>query len=1020
MLKKLILVFPLVISTTLLSQDSDSASDVEVEEVVIVGSQIKGAKISGALPVSILTSDDIDALGVEDGTELLENIAEQGLNYFSEAESDSGGVNSARGDVGAYNIRNMGVGNTLTLLNGRRLVNNAGYQTELLGGDYVPTMTVNSNLIPTMGLDRVELLKDGASAIYGADAVAGVVNNVVASDFVGFDISYRQQGYDHFAAEDDRLSLKYGVDLNGGATNISVMYDYYDRDAISASEDPRWGDSDHRKLIPADSLWANDGSFNNRYSGKWAQLDMVGASGYEEDFINADGEEDERDVYYLDANGNKIIPWADFAGEIQIIPSDDPRCARADSQDTGQGTCLAVDTTSFADYYINPGQFRDYRGELQRDNLFVFVNHEMSNGNELFAEVGRYTSDYSRLKEPAGDFAVALLELGPDYYWSNALGITAANIAAQEAANAIRVADGKSAKAIKTNIRIDNWRPDIGPRVINVEKETYRYLFGIRGTTDSGWDWESAYLYSEAETKDVTDNRLSNSLLQAGLNDSTINAINIFSSDVKTELAPAIVSVYRNDTSTLRSIDFKASHPEVMILPAGPVGMLVGVEYRKETYDEDRDPRLDGTIQFTSAVTGYGPPFVADVLGSSPTVDTYGRRSTRSMFAEMLIPLADNINAQAAIRHEIPSDTDESTVGKFAVGWDVSDDLLIRASTSTSFRVPNLIQQNQAFVPRQGGNPDAVGKYVGANKPLDDSYSMQSFRLLNPDLNPETSTNTSFGFVYSPSMVEGLTVTYDNWEIKKEDTVVLLGRANRLVEDLVLRLDHGPDNCSLFSNPNVIRDANPGYTAAEEALFTAKGICPAGEAQIVYDPYANAATRTIAGQDFGVYYDLDTNFGRFRLSANYSKTDEFTQEPTAGYTKLKEAQDSGTFPLSISLSGFGDLAKQDGNYVEKTSIKGTYTIGDWGVQITSLTKGDFYHSQETKSDGTRYVLPEMTTMNVSVYYKFDVGDNKARIKFAVKNIEDERAPLADRFYGFFADAHQDYGRNTYLDFKMSF
>jgi len=1020
MLKKLILVFPLVISTTLLSQDSDSASDVEVEEVVIVGSQIKGAKISGALPVSILTSDDIDALGVEDGTELLENIAEQGLNYFSEAESDSGGVNSARGDVGAYNIRNMGVGNTLTLLNGRRLVNNAGYQTELLGGDYVPTMTVNSNLIPTMGLDRVELLKDGASAIYGADAVAGVVNNVVASDFVGFDISYRQQGYDHFAAEDDRLSLKYGVDLNGGATNISVMYDYYDRDAISASEDPRWGDSDHRKLIPADSLWANDGSFNNRYSGKWAQLDMVGASGYEEDFINADGEEDERDVYYLDANGNKIIPWADFAGEIQIIPSDDPRCARADSQDTGQGTCLAVDTTSFADYYINPGQFRDYRGELQRDNLFVFVNHEMSNGNELFAEVGRYTSDYSRLKEPAGDFAVALLELGPDYYWSNALGITAANIAAQEAANAIRVADGKSAKAIKTNIRIDNWRPDIGPRVINVEKETYRYLFGIRGTTDSGWDWESAYLYSEAETNDVTDNRLSNSLLQAGLNDSTINAINIFSSDVKTELAPAIVSVYRNDTSTLRSIDFKASHPEVMTLPAGPVGMLVGVEYRKETYDEDRDPRLDGTIQYTSAVTGYGPPFVADVLGSSPTVDTYGRRSTRSMFAEMLIPLADNINAQAAIRHEIPSDTDESTVGKFAVGWDVSDDLLIRASTSTSFRVPNLIQQNQAFVPRQGGNPDAVGKYVGANKPLDDSYSMQSFRLLNPDLNPETSTNTSFGFVYSPSMVDGLTVTYDNWEIKKEDTVVLLGRANRLVEDLVLRLEHGPDNCSLFSNPNVIRDANPGYTAAEEALFTAKGICPAGEAQIVYDPYANAATRTIAGQDFGVYYDLDTNFGRFRLSANYSKTDEFTQEPTAGYTKLKEAQDSGTFPLSISLSGFGDLAKQDGNYVEKTSIKGTYTIGDWGVQITSLTKGDFYHSQETKSDGTRYVLPEMTTMNVSVYYKFDVGDNKARIKFAVKNIEDERAPLADRFYGFFADAHQDYGRNTYLDFKMSF
>jgi len=974
MLKKIFLIFPLVISIGIFSQDIED-KDSNVEEVVTVGSQIKGAKISGALPVTILTSDDIDALGVEDGTELMENLAEQGLNYFTEAESDSGGVNSARGDVGAYNIRNMGVGNTLTLLNGRRLVTNAGYQTELLGGDYVPTMSVNSNLIPTMGLDRVELLKDGASAIYGADAVAGVINNVVASDFVGFDISYRQQSYDHFAAEDDRLAIKYGVDLNDGATNVSVMFDYYDRDAIKASEDPRWGDSDHRKLIPADSLWANDSSFNNRYSGKWAQIDMRGRTDY-----------------------------SDSAGEIQIIPIGDPRCARSDSKDTGYGTCLAVDTTDMAngEYYINPGQIRDYRGTLERDNLFVFVNHEMSNGKELFAEIGRYTSDYSRLKEPAGDFSVALLQLGPDYYYSKAIGLTDDNSSSNKA------------------IRIDNWRPDIGPRVINVEKETYRYLLGIRGTTDSGWDWESAYLYSEAETNDVTDNRLSNSLLQAGLNDSTANAINIFSSDVKTALAPAVVSVYRNDVSTLSSIDFKASHPEIMTLPAGPVGMLVGVEYRKETYDEDRDPRLDGTIEFTSAVTGYGPPFVSDVLGSSPTVDTYGTRSTFSMFAEMLIPISEKINAQAAIRYENPNDTDESTVGKFAVGWDVSDDLLIRGSASTSFRVPNLIQQNQRFVPRQGSNTDAVGKYVGANKPLDDSYSMQSFRLLNPNLKPETSTNTSIGFVYSPSVVDGLSVTYDNWEIEKEDTIVLLGRNNRLVEDLVLRLEHGPNNCSAFSNPNVLRDQDPGYTDEELALFSAKGICPAGEAQIVYDPYANAATRKIAGQDIGLYYDIDTDFGRFRLSANYSKTDEFTQKPTAGYSKLKEAQDSGTFPLSIALSGFGDLAKQDGNYVEKTSLKGTYTIGDWGVQITSLTKGDFYHSQETKSDGTRYVLPKMTTMNVSVYYKFDIRDNKARIKFAVKNIEDERAPLADRFYGFFADAHQDYGRNTYLDFKMSF
>ena len=361
-------------------------ADEEVEEVVVTGSQIKGAKITGVLPVTILSSDDIDAIGPEDGTELMENIAEQGLNYFTEAESDSGGVNSARGDVGAYNLRNMGVGNTLVLLNGRRLVNNAGYQTELLGGDFVPTMSVNSNLIPSNALDRVELLKDGASAIYGADAVAGVVNNVLDTDYTGFEVSFRGNGYDHFDANDERVQIKYGADLNEGRTNISVMFDFYDRDSIAASEDPRWGDSDHRKWIPSDSLWANDGSFNNRYSGKWPQLDIRGASGYQD---TVDGKK--VNVYYTDSEGNRLARYTDFAGEIQLMPSSDPRCSRSDSEDTGYGTCLAVDTTSMAngEYYINPGQFRDYRGELERDNTFIFINHELDGGTELFAELNQ-------------------------------------------------------------------------------------------------------------------------------------------------------------------------------------------------------------------------------------------------------------------------------------------------------------------------------------------------------------------------------------------------------------------------------------------------------------------------------------------------------------------------------------------------------------------------------------------------------------------------------------------------------
>ena len=159
------------------------------------------------MAVSVISTKDIETIGVDSGDDLLENLVEQGANYFNEAEDASGGVNANRGDVGAYNLRNMGVGNTLTLLNGRRLVNSGTYQTELIGGDFVPTISANSNLIPVYGLERVEVLRDGASAIYGADAVAGVVNNVLQKDFEGLTVRAKITAYDHFETEDNTLML---------------------------------------------------------------------------------------------------------------------------------------------------------------------------------------------------------------------------------------------------------------------------------------------------------------------------------------------------------------------------------------------------------------------------------------------------------------------------------------------------------------------------------------------------------------------------------------------------------------------------------------------------------------------------------------------------------------------------------------------------------------------------------------------------------------------------------------------
>ena len=228
------------------AQESDSSND--VEEVVVTGTQIKGARINEALPVTVITADDIDDRGINSGDELLATLTEQGVNQFNDVGSNGGGVNASRGDVGAFDIRSLGTGNTLVLLNGRRMIATPSYQTEELGGSYVPVATVNSNNIPVSLVDRVEILRDGAGAIYGTDAVAGVVNNVLDTNYVGFEMRGRFQNWQNFNRDDHKFSMKWGE--NYGNTNVSMFFSFYDRDRVAAAEDEIMGMCDYDELVP--------------------------------------------------------------------------------------------------------------------------------------------------------------------------------------------------------------------------------------------------------------------------------------------------------------------------------------------------------------------------------------------------------------------------------------------------------------------------------------------------------------------------------------------------------------------------------------------------------------------------------------------------------------------------------------------------------------------------------------------------------------------------------------------------
>ena len=450
---------------------------------------------------------------------------------------------------------------------------------------------------------------------------------------------------------------------------------------------------------------------------------------------------------------------------------------------------------------------------------------------------------------------------------------------------------------------------------------------------------------------------------------------------------------------------------------------MFGMEFRHEKVSDDRDPRLDGTIDYFDYENDHYPE-VSDAVNSSPTGDVSGSRDVTSLFTEAQIPIAANVNAQVALRYEDLSDVDRTMVGKVAIGWDINDVLLFRASASTAFRAPNIIQINEKIVVRSGTRNDyamyRLEQLTGQDQDdMNSRLSMQRQATGASNLVSEESDNTSVGFVITPTGgLEGLTITADYWTIEKENTIGLFGRDNHTVEDMSVRFANGTNGCATFmGNPAVVRDAPDEDQIAAAA---AVGVCPFGNVKHVEDNYLNLATRTIEGFDVGIYYNVDTNIGDISIRYIGSFIDKFEQTPGGEFAALKAKQDAGEIPLDIPLAGFGDLLLMDGNYDEKHSLRVSWRKGPVGASLTALRKGEFYQNSLTQSDGTRFIIDAMTTMDLSLDYRFDISDYDAKVRLAVKNIADERAPLADRYYGYFADAHQDLGRNYYLDFRVSF
>ncbi len=976
----------------------------EKDEILVIGSQIQGAKINDVLPVTVLDEEAIENIGASSGDELFRAIPQAGTVAFNEQNNTT--QNSARGDVGSINLRDLGTGNTLLLINGRRMTLHPGFQTELL----VPVVSSDTNEIAPGSIRRIEVLRDGASAIYGADAVAGVINTVLKGNLNGGFVEGDWRASDGTSLFSYRLSGGLGFDFGGGRGNLTVYGGYFHENGLPVSGRDYAAD-DNRLPLVVGTDFEGDASFNNRNTfGPFGQFD-------------------------IQAPSNRT-PIGD--DDFYLQPSTFPGCRL----DFGGGICARNGTTPTSDVRYNTNFGNNLISQKNRYNAMALLNYDLTDSLEAYFEGSYYRSENRRTIEASAILSAVPVGISRNAYY-NPFGPTTRN----GQPNPQRL-PGTTIPSVGADIIMERYRfVDVGNRDVSVDKDTYRLVGGLRGNFGA-WDFDTGFLYSEAKSIDLARNRVSLTLMQNQINLTTPDAYNPFNGGCLDDpgegdctpnplasIDPFRIDVFRKGGTSLALADFKVSRNDLFSLPGGDLGVAAGVEWRRETFFDDRDPRLDGTITFTDSVTGEFNG--SDVAGTSPSPDTSGKREVYSAFAEIFvpvvspemdIPLVEEFNVQLAGRIERFTDIDETAaVPRVAASWTTFPGVTFRGAWSKGFRAPNLVQVNDEGTTRSNTRDDFVVCQAQVIKGQIASLGacpgagVISFRSGTDNLVPEDSTSINLGVVLEPAFIPGLTLTADFWRVKQKGLVGTFGDDNAIALDLLRRLNGS-------TNVNVIRLAP---TTDDIALFAGTGLEAAGKIDFVIDDYLNLDSRTSKGLDFGLFYRVpDFGLGDFRLRFNAARLISFVQDAGPDGQEILDAVAAGDLPLDVTVGGLGELLEVEGRPKWRASgsinwEKGPVDVGLFGQYVgmvydTSVVRDNLIVSDDPNANF--YPVDDQFTMNVSIAYTIsnDTPLDGTRLRFAINNLFDKDPPLADESYGFFSELHTARGRVFHVELRKKF
>ena len=892
----------------------DAASN--VEEVIVTGSRIQRRDADSVGAVLTLTAEDIRNSGSTSVGDLLQKLPSAGVSL------NSNGTQGTSYGASSINLRYLGgaegSGNrVLVLVDGHRWVDGVGQRGFR---DFV-----DLNTMPLGMIEGIEVLKDGASAIYGADAIAGVVNIQTLRDFDGLRVNSRYGSTDRGDGEQFSTIVNWGKKFDRSALVFSASYV---KDSPILTEDR---DLTRTSLVPLTAagtsptgLFILPGLSNNAYFGTATGFGSSTAP------ITANG---------LTQYGAGSA--ADNSFHTAALPGD-----YYNTQAQG------IYTTGPSERY---GFYGRYRGELSDKLSFhaeTLFNRRVS--DQLFSPV---QLDIGGTAGTIRGFSLPSTHAFNPFGTAN--GVPTANALAFGANQAWRVRKVMS---------------DVGNRDNIQDVKTYRFGAGFDGEISAfgrDFTWDSYASYTRNEIKASALNGVNYENLFLGLGSPATCAatagcvpVNLFGP--MTSAAADYIRYTTRETNSTEIYDLAFNITgEVMELPAGPLAVAAGYEYRQNKATDTPDAYANKVPTYLSSAY--------TTTTAQTRVPTVGQYSLHEAYVELAVPLlkdlpfAESLDLSLAGRYSNYDTVGDATTFKAGVGWRPVHDVLVRGTYSQGFRAPSILElfqggrevSLQAIDPCNGGasaNPTLVGC---AGVPT--GYNQANYNLNglipgttsgNKDLKPETADTYSFGVAVKPHWVPGLSLTLDWYDIRIKDAISSQAPA----QILSLCATRGGVYCDLIR-----RDAGTGAI-----LNLVQGSQNLNE------------IRT-SGIDTTVRYDFNTSIGRFAAVVDASYLDKFT---------TTAPDPAGGAPIVDERAGKGDRARSTyPHWKGQTSLR--WSNGEWNALWRGRYIGESTDVVNTvKDDKTAAVFYQ----DLEAGYSFDKYDTTVTV--GINNVFDKMPPAS--------------------------